>query len=266
MSFFKKRYLPAIAAAWVSLLLPASAQLAWSDESASANSSPNWIDIYSTTPSDDGDNHYVHVQMNADNRYVFQYCKNGLPLEQVKSGETPPIRDCYLPLGSKQGYTLRELQSEFNQMQKQGKENMRWSLIGQTVSAVVIYGGMSAIEALTDGIATPAEAAAMPAASGAVKAGGTLLASMFTKKMVLKSSLQVFKLLISTGGGLVLSNEIQSKTTYNLNDSAFSSPSEERHLSAELTQSVIGGCHVVLVSDDIQPFERDLNQVLAKID
>lgn len=226
------------------------------------------IDIYSSIPSVDGENHYVHISSKKDSqdktRYVFQYCRDGLPLQLAEQGAFPKNRDCYLQIGNPEGYTQGEIQNELDLMLEQAKSQSHSQLLstlGSSVaSGVVVLVALNLVEAVTTG------GAANVVTDGAAASG--VIARYFGGMVVKKVAIDGSKLLISTVIGTFLGQSITNKVaqadTRTTNENAFSTPAEMKD-TANVVQKLLTSGSVVIVHQRIESFEKDLSQILNKI-
>jgi len=230
------------------------------------------IDIYPSTPTADGENHYIHISKSTRDasRYVFKYCRNGLPTDLAKEGVFPSTRDCYYTIGNAAGYTVGEIEAEVDLMRLQAASQNRsqgWSLVASSaVSGIVILVGINLVEAATTGglanIRTDAGALVSPGMFGSILKkyfGGAVI-----KKAFLNGSKMVISTVLGTFIGQLAGAHVSQANTFQTNDSPFSSPAEMTYAAAEMSKLLKSG-NVVIINSNMEAFELDLGQILAKI-
>lgn len=237
--------------------------------SAVVHSGEDYIDIYSTTFANlDGDNHYIHVQKNRENRYVFEYCKDGVSISAAREGMTPRTHNCSVNIGNKEGYTRAELMAQLKLMRTRGNSEFWWGVAGDVGAGIVIFVALSAIEYFTGGGAAPVAIGDQSVAGVTVVSGVTRLVSHTFLKTV---GINATKIIVSTFLGVFVSNQAKARAQSKYNDSAFNTPYEQKHISKEIERAVIqkndgtAPHGNVIITDEMQSFEADLSQVLGKI-
>jgi hypothetical protein len=238
------------------------------------------IDIYPPVASDDGDNHYIHIDIeNGEN--IFKYCKNGVPIWLAKKGAHPVNRDCYLTLGRATGYTVAEIQSEAKSSDNTYWDETEQQIATTAVTSTVIFLSLGAIDVFTEGADAPADPAEAVAERAALdRAGPEIVADAEKAVKVIKVSRMAKFLshlktnfLKATMGGVIttgVSSGVGSFTSRfksaQIDDYNNSSPAQVHLFSQQMISAMTAPSCVYITDDSIQTFAHKTTSVLDLVE
>jgi hypothetical protein len=226
------------------------------------------IDIYPKAPSADGENHYIHIEKKAAEddrvRYIFSYCRNGLPLDQAKQQLFPKVRECYLPIGDANGYTLGELDAEIELMQQQASATSKSqdvsSLSSSVLSAIAVLIVVNIVEVPSGGTAE-----ALTDGAVAVSMFERIRTAFALKTLMSPGNIKILAgAFVGTGVGQFLGSKTNWPGSHKTGDNAFSTPGQTKFAAAEMDQMLSKG-NIVVLDVNIESFETELTGILAKI-